>query len=252
MTNTETAPKNDMPLFYSKIEPVSPELHKNFKLRSEADFSYAAKTNTVPLTLPEFTLVARHYPILFIGEELHPVAALGFGITQNLFVDDKGQWETGAYIPAYVRRFPFILLGGSDDGGLTLGVEGTANSTADNGRALFNADASPTDAINQALDFCDQFNNAHAYTRDFCEALKKTDIVEDRSVTVELKAGEQTNLGSFKRINEEKFKALPDATILEWHKKGFLHAVCFHLQSLNNWDILLVKNGTPGSGLPQA
>ena len=230
------------PIFYSQIEALAPQLHKEYKLRPELDFSYAGKTNTVPLTLPEFTLAARHFPILFIGEDLHPTAALGVLSEQNLFVDSKGRWDRGAYIPAYVRRFPFILLGGPQDERLTLGIELTANSQSKDARPLFNADSTPTDLVKEGLDFCDQFHNAYLFTRDFCEALKKADIMEDRSVEVELRPGERINLGSFKRIDEEKFKALPDETIIEWHKKGFLHAVCFHLQSLNNWDMLIAKN----------
>jgi hypothetical protein len=233
---------NVPPMLYSQIEPLAPQLHKDYKLRPETDFGYAAKTNTMPLTLPEFTLAARHYPIIFIGDELHPTVALGFEREQNLFVDHKGHWDSISYIPAYVRRYPFILLGGPQDERLTLGVEATANSKAKDARPLFNDDATPTDAVKQALDFCDQFHGAYLFTRDFCDALKKTDIMEEKSVEVELSPGQRMNLGSFNRINEEKFKALPDETIVEWHKKGYLHGVCFHLQSLNNWDNLISRN----------
>lgn len=247
MTDTPAAsgaPQLDAPpMFYSRIEPLVPTLHKDFKLRPETAFGFAAKTNTVPLTVPEFTLAARHYPIMLLGEDLVPTAALGFNPEQNLFVDANGKWEAGLYVPAYVRRHPFILLGGGADERLTLGIDAAANYTLDGGRPLFKDDGKETEAVTQALDFCDQFHNAYMFSREFSAALKKADIVDDRSLEVELSPGKRSMIGSFKRIDEEKFKALPDALILEWRKLGFLHAIYFQLQSMNNWDILLTRNG---------
>lgn len=247
MTNTNAAqgaPKDDAPpMFYSRIEALVPTTHKDFKIRPETDFSFANQTNTVPLTVPEFAMVARHYPIMLLGDDLVPTAALGFNPNQNLFVNDKGEWELGVYVPAYVRRHPFILLGGGGDERLTLGIDAEAGSTKEGARPLFKADGKETEAVTQALDFCDQFHNAYMFTREFSAALKKADIVDERSLEVELSPGKRSMIGSFKRIDEEKFKALPDGLILEWRKLGFLHPIYFQLQSMNNWDMLLARNG---------
>ncbi len=240
---TERLPPSDVPpLFYSSIEPLSAQLHQKLKIRPEAEYAYAAKANTVPLTVPEFTMAARHYPILLLGDELVPTAALGLQSEQNLFVDAAGKWDAGAYVPAYIRRHPFILLGGDDDR-LTLGIDVAAASTAENARALFHDDGKETDVVTQALDLCNQFHGAFLFTRDLSAALKKSDIVVDCTLEIEPTPGERAALGSFKRVDEEKFKAVPDDVILEWRKAGFLHAIHFLLQSMNNWDMLLIKNG---------
>ncbi len=233
-----------LPMFYSNIEAVSSQLHKDLKIRAENDFSFAARINTVPLTVPEFTMVARHFPILLLGDELVPSAALGISPDQNLFVDADGRWDNRTFIPAYVRRYPFILLGNmGNDAQLTLGVDSGTKPTEGALRPLFGADGKETEVVKQALDLCEQFHNAFLYTREFSDALKKTDIVEDCTLEIEPTPGQKRNLGTFKRINEEKFKNLPDAVVLEWHKRGFLHAVIFLLQSMNNWDQLLAKAG---------
>ncbi len=229
------------PLYYAEIAPLSTSMHKNFKLRPEGDFAFANKSNTVPLTVPEFTLAARHYPILLLTDDLVPTAALGVQPEQNLFLKADGLWEPGVYVPAYIRRHPFILLGGPDDK-LTLGIDMAANSSKEGARALFNDDGKETEVIAQVMDLCTQFHQAFLFTRDFSEALKKSDIVIDCTLEVETSPGQRAQLGSFKRIDEEKFKNLPDATVLEWRKTGYLHAVYFLLQSMNNWDILLQKN----------
>jgi hypothetical protein len=230
------------PLFYSDIAPLTPTTHKDFKLGSETNFAFAGTTNTVPLTVPEFTLAARHYPILLLGEDLVPTAAVGMKPNQNFFVDKNGDWEKGAYIPAYVRRYPFMLMGSPEDERLTLGVDNTAKSTSPEARALFDAEGKETEVVGQAIKFCEQFHNAFMYTQDFSAALKKAGIAEEQSLEVELTPGQRSLIGSFQRIDEEKFKNLPDATILEWRKNGFLHACYFLLQSMNNWDMLLIKN----------
>lgn len=240
---TQIQPQSVAPLFYGAIEPLSTSLHKNFKVRPEGEYGFAAKSNTIPITVPEFTLAARHYPILLLGDDLVPTAALGIQPEQNLFLGADGQWEQGYYVPAYIRRHPFILLGGGPNDQLTLGIDTAAESNKPDARALFNADGTQSDVITQALDLCNQFHGAFLFTRDLSGALKKTDIVIDCTLEIEPTPGQRVTLGSFKRIDEEKFKALPDATVLEWRKVGYLHAIYFLLQSMNNWDILLLKNG---------
>jgi len=228
------------PMFYERPVPVTASAHGKIKIRPEMDFSFATKTNTVPLTGPEFVLAARTYPIIFVGDLLVPSAVLGFRPDENLFTDDKGEWDRMSYVPAYIRRYPFILLGNEGDERLQLGVDEAATSTKADARALFEGEKE-TEIVRQMLNMCEQFHNAYLFTRDFSQALKDANLVEDRKLDVQLNATEKMELGSFQAVNEEKFKALPDATVLDWKKKGFLHAVYFHLQSLNNWEILLTK-----------
>lgn len=237
-------PTDAAPMFYKQIEPLSPTVHKDLKIRPEANFSFATGSNSVPLTLPEFTLAARHFPILLLGEEMVPVAALGIRPEQNVFVDKDGKWDTLIYVPAYIRRHPFILLGGPDEDRLTLGVDVSAASTAGDARPLFKKETGKeNEVVTQALDFCNQFHGAYLHTRDFSAALKKSGIVTETTLEIEPKPGQRVNLGTFQRVDEEKLKALPDETILEWRKVGFLHAVYFLLQSMNNWDLVLNKAG---------
>jgi hypothetical protein len=228
------------PMFYERPIPLSQSAHAKMKIRAEFDFAHAAKTNTVPVTAPEFVLAARHYPIIFVGPELIPTVALGIRQDENLFVNDKGEWDVMTYIPAYVRRFPFILLGKPSDERLQLGIEDTAVSTKADARALFEGDKE-TQIVREALNMCEQFHGAYRFTADFSKALKDAGLTEERELDVNMANGERTSLGTFVAVNEEKFKNLADATVLDWRKKGFLHAVYFHLQSLNNWEGLLAK-----------
>ena len=247
MSDTSTnggtqAPQDEQlpPLFYERPAPLSPDVHKGMKIRPEADFTFAQKTNAIPVTVPEFVIAARHFPIIFVGDELVPTVAVGLRPEDNLFVNVKGEWDQGVYIPAYIRRHPFILLGAPGDERLRLGIEETARSTKATGRKLFEGDTE-TETVKQALAMCEQFHGAFLFTADFSKALADTKLTESRNLEISGPNGEVQNIGTFVAVNEEKFKELPDETFLEWRKKGWLHAIYFHLQSLNNWEFLLAR-----------
>ena len=241
-SSPQTTNQNDQipPLFYTAPETLVRAGHKDWKIRPERDFAFAATTNTIPITAPEFSLAARNYPIIMLGDELVPVIAVGVNSEKNLFVDSDGTWEAISYVPAYARRYPFVLLGTQSDERLQIGIDSKARSGKDGARALFENDAE-TETLKQGMTMCEQFHQAYMFTAEFAKALNDVGVVHERAIEVEMSPGQKTNLGSFKAVNEEKFKDLPDATFLEWRKKGFLQGIYFHLQSLNNWDILMAK-----------
>ncbi len=230
------------PLFYKQPEPLFPGAHKDFKIRPDNDFAFAAKTNSVPLTLPEFTLVARHYPIVFLGPELVPTIVLGISTESNLFVNSKGEWDHEYYIPAFVRRYPFILMStpGTEER-MHLGVDEAGRSNKPNARALFDGEKE-TDVLKESLDFCQQFHTAYQMTREFSKTLVEAKITEETGVDIQTPTGSKLKLGPFMAVSEEKFRNLPDATVVDWHKRGLLHPIYFHLQSLTAWQSLLQRN----------
>ena len=229
------------PMFYTRPEPVRAENHAGMSVRPEFDYSFAAHVNTVPVTVPEFMMVGRHYPIMFLGPELVPTAALGFNPQLNLFVNAAGEWAMGQYVPAYVRRYPFILLGAEGNEFLHLGIDGVAASTKTDARPLF-AGSEQTDTTKKAVELCEQFHQAYLFTREFSKALLDAGIIEERALEIETSPGQKQQLGSFQRVSEDKFRQLSDATVLDWFRKGYLYAVYFHLQSMNNWELLLARN----------
>ncbi len=243
-TQPQTTSQNDQiaPMFYTAPEPLVRTGHKDFKVRPERDFAFAANTNTIPITAPEFSFAARNYPIIMVGNDIVPVVAVGLNSSKNLFVDDEGVWAATSYIPAYVRRYPFILIGKETDERLQMGIDSKAQSGKDGARALFE-NGEETETVKQALTIAEQFHQAYLFTAEFVKELNEAGIIDERAIEVEMTPGEKTNLGSFRLVSEEKFKDLPDATFLDWRKKGFLSAIHFHLQSQNNWDILLTRAG---------
>ena len=103
------APAN-LPLFYNNLEPLSSTIHGNYKVRTSDTAPYLAGHNAVPLTIDEFVSAQRHFPIVFsAGEMPVPLALMGLNDGVNVFVDDDGKPQNHIYVPAYVRRYPYLL-----------------------------------------------------------------------------------------------------------------------------------------------
>jgi len=239
---TETQPSASaqsepvLPVLYRKPMPLDPLRHGSKSLKRMTDFPFARNTNSVPINGVEFPFVMRHYPIVFTaGERPNPVAVLGVRTDKNLFVNEWGGWTDGLYVPAYIRRYPFIFM--EDTGGerLILCVDEESGLLSDDSKRPLFADDKPTDVVTHALDFCTEFQAQHNATAEFGRALEKHDLLIPNRADISLVSGEKLTLGGFRMVDEARFHALPDDVFLEWRKKGWLHLVYCHLMSSINW-----------------
>ena len=111
-------------LIYQDVVPVSLEKHQQWSLKATNDFLFAKDVNSFPLLAIEFFQAASIYPIVFIKTEsgVYPSAIVGIQDQQNLFVSDSGEWQAD-YIPAFVRRYPFVFSMSEDQKTLTVCVD---------------------------------------------------------------------------------------------------------------------------------
>ena len=100
-----------LPLFYNGLELLSSELHPNHRIRPQQTAPFLAGQHAIPLTVEEFPLVQRYMPIVFtVGDNPIPIALMGLNEGVNVFIDASGALtEDNFYVPAYVRRYPFML-----------------------------------------------------------------------------------------------------------------------------------------------
>ncbi|WP_428649083.1 SapC family protein [Roseibium sp.] len=232
------------PQFYQTPEPVDPVKHEKLGIKSSSDYKFAAQANSVLLTAMEFALASRTYPIVFTAtEKPSPVAILGIRKDENLFVD-QGKWEERAYIPAYVRRYPFAFVENQDKSRLVLCVDTSADAVSKNAKTKLFENGEASDFTKKALEFCTSFQTQHAATDVLCSMLKDKDVLVTRQADVTLPDGSKTSVTDFKAVDEEKFNSLPDEDFLEFRKKGLLPFVYFHLMSLANFRDLAARAGT--------
>jgi SapC len=228
-----------IPVLYKAPVPVTPETHGTKSLKTDATYTFAADINSVPINGPEFPLAARHYPIVFTtGAPLSAIAVLGLRPSENLFVDERGAWRADTYIPAYVRRYPFIFIQGSEADKFLLGVEeGTGLIVEGSERPLF-ADGKPSPLVDHALRFCSEFHNHHAATEPMIAELDRLGLLVENKAEAVVAGSERVVLSGFRIIDEAKLGKLSDEDFLNLRRKNWLGWIYCHLVSLGNWSLL--------------
>lgn len=233
-------PAPALPLFYSKVVGVNPNLHGGLRLNRAAGYGFAAGAASIPVGLGEFALVARHYPIVFAaGPVPAPVALTGINELGNLFVDAAGAWRADAYVPAYVRAYPFIFVEDPARSTTYVGMDETAACLGSaTGERLFEDDK-PTAALSEAVQFCSSFRDNVTAAATFAKALEDAGLLQEEEATVNFTDGGSTRVRGFKVIRPDKLDQVGDETFLDWRRRGWLGAIYAHLHSAGNWARLI-------------
>ncbi len=224
-----------LPLFYRSVVPLSWQLHPDWGFQAPTDYRFAATTHAIPLTVEEFVTAQRYYPVIFgSGPGAAPLALVGLTEGRNLFVDANGKWREGTYIPAYVRRYPFMLAKlnqQSEDLSLCFDEQSGLFGPG-MGETLFDGEQ-PTPATKTALDFCAQFEESIQRTRGFMDELEKMELLIEGEVTIQL-AGrpEPAQYRGFRMIAEEKLRELRGDQARKFTQNGMLGVMYAHLFSL--------------------
>ncbi|MFZ2982383.1 MAG: SapC family protein [Sphingobium sp.] len=237
MTDTPTPP---LPPFYRAPQPLNAAVHADWRLR-DGDITFAADTPHLPIVIGELAAAARSFPIVFAAGDAQPVVILGLE-RRNLFVAD-GHWSEDAYVPAYVRRYPFGFITTVNRDGFALAIDAGSDRVVQDGEdgAAWFDDGQPSSLTREALAFCGAFQSEATATRDFADALVAQDLLVDRRADATLPDGRTLGLDGFRIVDGAKLAALPEPVVLEWHNQGWLALVHFHLASLDRFQDLLVR-----------
>jgi len=231
------APNQNLPLFYKEIVPLNATQHGMMKIRQVEKSPFIAQTHAIPITVDEFGLAQRHYPIVFsIGENPIPIALMGLNEGVNVFLDPDGRpVDTTTYIPAYIRRYPFLLAKlnpESDELSLCFDPTTEAVGEFDDGQPLFDGDQ-PSDATKAILEFCEQFETAGQRTAAFMEDVKKSGLLMDGEVAIQPEGYQQPFIyRGFQMIDEEKLRELRGDELRKMNQNGMLPLLYAHLFSL--------------------
>jgi len=233
-------------LFYSNAVPVNKARHADLSVKSGKDFAFARLVNSVPLLTVEFLRAAPEYAVVFAGdgENIIPVAILGAEAERNAFVNDDGSWD-GKYVPAYVRRYPFVFASSDDGKNFTLclddGFDGC--NTDGKGERLFDAEGNRTQYLETVLNFLKEYQAQFQRTRAFCSRLKELDLLEPMQATFTLPSGQRRNLTGFMAVNRAKLKALEEEQLARMAKSDELELIYLHLHSMQNFSRMLERIG---------
>ncbi|MCB1551810.1 MAG: SapC family protein [Alphaproteobacteria bacterium] len=235
-----TQTNSTMPLFYKKPEPLDSSKHKTLALKKSFGLDFTRKINAVPVTMIEMPQICHSYPIAFSQDaNATPVAILGLRDNENLFIDEKGNWEPLCYIPSYIRRYPFIFSENPQNDQLVLCVD-TDKSVIEEGgdQRFFEEDGTASALSKNALEFCKSYHAAAHQTTAFGQALDKAGLLVERSAEIMAPNGKKINFSGFRIIDETKLMELDDATFMEFRKNGWLPFIYAHLFSGSQWQKL--------------
>jgi hypothetical protein len=239
-------------MFYERVVALNDQTHAKLKVRPTTNFAYASKTNSVPVLASEFFDCAREYPIVFAGGEagLVPAVLLGLREAENLFVGSDGKWDA-RYVPAFVRRYPFVPGKGPQGDLLVCIDEASPCFSTKVGDALF-ADGKPTPQLDHAMKFLTEFHQGVTVTETLARRLNELGLLRQADSVAQLPDGSQYRLNGLSVVDEAKLRALDRDVVHELFANGSLAVVYAHLMSLGNLGILVDRLGRRGAGAKPA
>ncbi|WP_037503958.1 SapC family protein [Sphingomonas jaspsi] len=244
---------NTLPLLYNALEPLNRNQHGNFKVRRTTGIPAVNKAHAIPLTVDEFALAQRFYPIVFSnGDNPVPLALMGLHEGTNTFFNDEGQTiDANVYIPAYLRRVPFLLARLTDDTDeLSLCFDPTSDAVGefDDGEALFDGDE-PSESTKAILQFCEQFEQAGLRTQAFLKELKDHNLLMDGEVAIQPEGADQPAIyRGFQMVDEEKFRELRGDELRKLNQNGGIALIMAHLFSLSVIREVFARQVQQGTG----
>ncbi len=237
-------------MFYERPIALNRERHANLKLAVTPDhYRFAARTNAVPIMSTEFAEAARDYPIVFVGEEgkaFNVAALVGMRDQENLMVEGDGQWAKGAYVPAFARRYPFVLAKTDDSDNLTVCVDEVYPGLGvEHGEALFQPDGKETPYLQRVLEFLQAFHGDAQRTLDFATRLAQLGLLVPKVINVERPGEPVQTLRGLWIVDAAKLRGIDDARVVELFRDGYLSWIEAHLISLGNFTRLLARMERP-------
>lgn len=257
-----TAPQPQLPLFYKDLMPLNSRDHSDWQVANFDDASFLASTHAIPLTVDEFVDAQRDYPIVFTANDTPlPIALMGLNEGVNTFIDAENKLEAGVYVPAYIRRYPFILAklqADSEEMSLCFDPEAGVVGKDKQGQALFEADGEEqkaTQYTNDVLEFCRRFEESGQRTKAFLDQINELDLLMDGEIAITRNdmPDKPFVYRGFRMVDEKKLRELPTEKVEELNKSGMLMLIHAHLFSMNLMRVVFERQSAQGKvPLPDA
>ena len=247
-TPTTPPPLSGKMFLFERPELLNKEQHGNLGMsRAEKPFEFCAKVRAAPLTISEIPMASRDYPVVFMSkEDPTPLAILGIVDEQNLFVNEEGLWEPSAYIPGYIRRYPFALASENDGDRFAIVIDvAHPGIAADGDVKFFDDQGESTTETQQAIEFCKDYERDRATTQQVLQKIQELDLISPQ--TAQYTPQGETDPKPFAQYfgtDEQKLKDLSDSDFLELRRLNVLPILYAQLMSLANWRALLQRRAT--------
>jgi len=223
-------------LFYSNPIPLDKNKHLNHRLQRQNDYKFAENTNSIPIAGFEFFQASRSFPVFFLkksDDSFVPVALLSFRKDGH----DLGDTWQDAYVPAYIRRYPFVL---SQDRMVLFDAD-AAHIQEEEGERLFDDEGETTDFTKELLKFLEQVDSGYRATEEYCAAAAEKELIQPFKGELKFKEG-SLKLNDLYTIDEKKMvETLSESEVNDWFKRGWLAWSYAQLHSIGSIDSVLKR-----------
>lgn len=246
MSQTPVEPQLSGNMFlFERPELLTREKHGALGLtRTEKPYAFCARIRAVPITVSEISTAMKNYPVVFTSDsDPVPLAVLGLVDEVNLFVDDNGLWEENAYVPGYIRRFPFALASETSGERMAIVIDADYDGVTTGGDApFFDASGESSEATKQAIEFCKQYEQDRQLTARMMQELQPLNLIKGQTAQYTPQgSNEQKVFAQYFGVDEQALKSLSDDKIVALNKSGVLPVLYAQLMSLSNWRLLMQR-----------
>jgi len=246
MAAQNESPLTGTVLLYTQPEPLDAQRHAKLGVRrSPTPFGFAAKQHFVPLNVQEFGPAGVIYPIIFAGDTYTPLAVMGLQEGENAFIDARGGYRAGCYVPTYLRRYPFVGAIDSVQQRVVICIDRASSLlTEDSPELPLFENGETTEFTKACVEFCSQYDTDQARTQSFSKLLQELDLFEPKQTTYTPRSpdgvpGQPVVVSEYFAVSETKLRELPAEKLVELRDTGALSQIYAHLHSLFLWDRLI-------------
>ena len=232
-------------MMYENPQPLTKDKHAGYGVQQvKKPFEFMEKSHFMPITAPEFGSASSSFPIIFAGDDRTPLAVMGIRQNENLFVE-KGQFDNLYYMPAFARRYPFVLAGDQENDRFVVCVDEKAECVTNKKptQAFFDGDQ-PSQFTNEAFEFLKQFEQDRRSTDQMIARFKELDLFEKKEMNFQGQnpdgsPADKQKIADYFAVTDEKLRGLDAKTTKEFMDNGFLAVAYAHMLSLGNWQRLV-------------
>jgi hypothetical protein len=235
-------------LFYKNPEPLDAQRHAKLGLKTtDRPFTFAATQHFVPLHVGEFGPAALSYPIIFAGTNYAPLAVMAINAGENLYITEDGLYRGGAYIPSFIRRYPFVVAKDDEQNRLMICIDRGSDLFVEKGAdIMLFENGQPTQYTKNCIEFCGNFDMDRQRTEFFINELRELDLFESKQTTFTPRFPDGTEgapqlIAEYFAVSEDKLKALPADKLIRLRDSGALAQVYAHLTSLLGFERLIFE-----------
>ncbi|TAN41324.1 MAG: SapC family protein [Nitrospirae bacterium] len=225
-----------LPMFYKNPVALNSETHAKTTIApSPNGLAFAANTHSVILAGVEFAEACREFPIIFAlsgNNTIIPFALLGVQANENLFVSREGKW-LGRYVPAYIRRYPFINTEGDNQQRVVCVDDSYDGCNLKDGQPLFEG-GEPTEYLKQVMALLEDYYVQMKITEALGQHLKQLDLLKPMDANIQLGDGRTFNMSGLLVVDEQRLLQLDKDSVEALFRSGVLALVYSHLLSLRN------------------